>query len=76
MKFKFDESTEAEISKVRAFMLEHIYPLEKSYREFAEKEPREVYPHMEGLKEKAKSAGLWNLFLPKEYGDYSPVRWS
>ena len=27
---------------------------------------------LEGLKQKAKEAGLWNLFLPKDYGDLSP----
>ena len=27
---------------------------------------------MEKLKKKAKQAGLWNLFLPKDYGDLSP----
>ena len=55
------------MDRLNAFMDEHIYPNEKAYREHFKttdnlwKSP----PLMDELKEKAKSAGLWNLFLPE-----------
>ena len=53
-------------------MDEHIYPIEKDYDEFVFDNPWIEYPALEELKEKAKTAGLWNLFLPHEYGAQSP----
>ncbi len=52
---------------VREFMDAHVYPAEEVYeRQLAEMENRwTVVPVMEELKAKAKSAGLWNLFLPE-----------
>ena len=52
---------------VREFMDAHVYPAEEVYeRQLAEMENRwTVVPIMEELKAKAKSAGLWNLFLPE-----------
>ena len=55
------------MDRLNAFMDEHIYPNEKAYREHFKttdnlwKSP----PLMDELKEKAKNAGLWNLFLPE-----------
>jgi acyl-CoA dehydrogenase len=53
-------------------MDEHIYPHEKAYATYVEKNLWRVPPMIEGLKKKAKAAGLWNLFLPKEYNNCSP----
>lgn len=53
-------------------MEEHIYPNEKAYATFVEENPWKVYPELERLKEKAKAAGLWNLFLPVDYKEFSP----
>ena len=55
------------MDRLNAFMDEHIYPNEEAYREHFKttnnlwKSP----PLMDELKEKAKNAGLWNLFLPE-----------
>ena len=64
-------------------MEEHIYPNERLYEQQLNEQPSRwsaVPPIMEELKEKAKQAGLWNLFLPKsEYGagltnvEYAPL---
>jgi alkylation response protein AidB-like acyl-CoA dehydrogenase len=53
--------------RVVAFMKEHIYPAVPVYQAqmkgFGENR-WQVIPIVEELKEKAKAAGLWNLFLP------------
>jgi len=70
------------MDRLNAFMDEHIYPNEEAYRDHFKttdnlwKSP----PLMDDLKEKAKNAGLWNLFLPEsEHGagltnlEYAPL---
>jgi acyl-CoA dehydrogenase len=55
--------------RVAAFMDEHVYGAEHEYEEFVAKAPDRwtIPPVMEELKRKAKAAGLWNLFLPKDH---------
>ena len=72
MNFEFTQKSKDLQAKVKAFMDEHLYPLEKDFHEFTEKNPWKVYPHMDDLKSKARAAGLWNLFLPEDYGHLSP----
>ena len=69
-------------SQLEAFMDENIYPNEKTFEEqLAAAESRWTVPPIMGeLKAKAKSEGLWNLFLPdSEYGagltnlEYAPL---
>jgi acyl-CoA dehydrogenase len=44
----------------------HVYPNEERfYKEAEELGPWKVYPVVEELKPKARSEGLWNLFLPE-----------
>jgi len=69
--------------ELSSFMEEHIYPNEQLYEQQLNEQPSRwsaVPPIMEELKEKAKRAGLWNLFLPEsEYGagltnvEYAPL---
>lgn len=72
MNFNFSEKSLEWQMRLSSFMEEHIYPVEKEYRNFVETHPWEIFPGLEALKSKAREAGLWNLFLPKAYGDYSP----
>ena len=51
---------------VAAFMRDEVYPAEARYfREQAEGPRWKVLPVVEGLKAKARAAGLFNLFLPE-----------
>ncbi|MDP4549877.1 acyl-CoA dehydrogenase [Alkalihalobacillus macyae] len=83
MNFDYSERCHTYLEKVKAFMDANVYPNEKVYEEqLSNQESRwsEVPPIMEELKQKAKDAGLWNLFLPEsEYGagltntEYAPL---
>jgi len=57
--------------QVRGFMDEHVYPNEALYEEQVEADPWNTQPVLDKLKAKAREQGLWNLFLPLEYGEYS-----
>ena len=55
--------------KVRAFIDAEVRPrAPQYYREQAEGERWKVLPVVEELKEKARAAGLWNLFMPPSHG--------
>ena len=81
MEFEFSEKTKELQKRVSAFMDEHIYPNEALFREQINEGDRwQPTPIVEELKEKARAAGLWNLFLPEsEYGagltnfEYAPL---
>ena len=67
MDFDYTPKVNALRERLIAFMDEHIYPNEKVYHDYIESaEDRwTIPPVMETLKEKAREAGLWNLFLPE-----------
>ena len=60
-------------SKLTLFMEEHIYPKEHAYAQQLQDATDRFAPMpiMDELKEKAKRAGLWNLFVPEKYGQYA-----
>ncbi len=66
MDFEYNDKCQLALSKLNDFMDEYIYPNEVAYyRQHDELEDRwQTPPLMEELKEKARAAGLWNLFLP------------
>lgn len=73
MDFNHSEKTQGYIERVRAFMDEHVYPVEEQiYTETLELNPDgnwknwQAHPLIEPLKKKAQEAGLWNLFLPDD----------
>lgn len=74
MNFEYSDKVAGLIAKVETFMDEHIYPNEQAYYDFVHDQDNrwQEWPGMEALKEKAREQGLWNLFLPHEYGELSP----
>jgi len=82
MDFEYSARTKDYLARLTAFMDEHVYPNEHLYhQQIDEAESRwQVPPIMEQLKEKARAAGLWNLFMPNtHYGvgltnvEYAPL---
>ena len=80
--FEYSEKTLELREHLEAFMDEFVYPSERTFQEQVEagEDRWSTPPLMEELKEKARSAGLWNLFLPdSEYGaglsnaEYAPL---
>ncbi len=74
MNFEYTDKVKGLIEQLKTFMDDHIYPLEPDYLAWVSNHENDWknWPPMEDLKEKAKAAGLWNLFLPANYGDLSP----
>jgi len=69
MDFDYSPRTKELQAQVRRFMDEHIYPSEPAYAaelaaNTAAGKRWSALQTIEALKPKAKSAGLWNLFLP------------
>lgn len=78
MNFEPSAKTAEYSARLAAFMDEYIYPSEAAYIEELETGDRWAPLELiERLKEKAKAAGLWNLFLPSESGltnlEYAPL---
>jgi acyl-CoA dehydrogenase len=61
-------------ARLQAFMEEHIYPREHAWDEFTQDQNNlwQFPDWFDGLREKARAEGLWNLFLPHEYEPWSP----
>jgi len=82
MDFDFSRKVAELSSRIAGFMKSHVYPNESAYYEYLDQGASRwvIPPIMEELKEKARAAGLWNLFLPEsEHGagltnlEYAPL---
>jgi acyl-CoA dehydrogenase len=85
MDFGHSPKVEALLTRLKAFMAQHIYPNEAVFDAEVAENRRKGNPWvptgiMETLKETAQAEGLWNLFLPdSEYGaglgnlEYAPL---
>ena len=74
MNFEYSEKSLALQEKLKLFLKTHVHPIEKEVEAF-HANPNNLWkrwPGLEDLKQKAKDAGLWNLFLPMSYGKLSP----
>lgn len=68
MDFSYSPKVQELRSKLTKFMETYVYPSERIYEEqlnAQESRWSDVPPIMEELKQKAKQANLWNLFLPE-----------
>jgi len=67
MNFDYSPKVKDLQKRVQQFMNEHVYPNEHLYHEQVDSQSDrwQIPPIMEEMKTKAKSAGLWNLFLPE-----------
>jgi acyl-CoA dehydrogenase len=81
MQFEYSDKVKDLERRLTAFMDEHVYPNEPVFwQQIADGDRWQPTRIVEGLKEKARAAGLWNLFLPEsEYGagltnvEYAPL---
>jgi acyl-CoA dehydrogenase len=71
MNFEHSDKVRGLVRQVRDFMDEYILPNEEVFAEQIAENPWETPQITEELKARARSAGLWNLFLPVEHGRYS-----
>lgn len=74
MNFDHSDKVKALLARLEAFMDAHVYPNEADYYHWVH-DPAHLWqewPKMEALKDKARADGLWNLFLPHDYGALSP----
>ncbi|WP_339633885.1 acyl-CoA dehydrogenase family protein [uncultured Sneathiella sp.] len=66
MNFEYSDKVKELQGRVQAFMDEHVYPNEQVFYDQVDEGDRwQPTAIVEELKEKAKAAGLWNLFLPE-----------
>ena len=71
MEFELSDRCKELQERLTAFMDEHVYPAEAIYREqrSSSGDPHMHPPIIEELKDRARDAGLWNLFHPHEMTD-------
>lgn len=73
MNFEYSPKTRDYVERLQTFMDKHVYPAEAVYADqLAQGDRWQPIDIIEELKPKARAAGLWNLFLPKDYEAFSP----
>ncbi len=74
MNFDYSDKSIALQEKLKGFLETHVHPIEKEVELFHQNPENswKRWPGMEALKQKAKDEGLWNVFLPSAYGEFSP----
>ena len=78
MNFEYSDKCKDHRERLDAFMREYIYPNEQEFTdELGSGDRWQPLELIETLKDKARAAGLWNLFLPDVSGltnlDYAPL---
>jgi len=66
--FSFDQRTAELREQLLVFMDEHVYPAESAVSRDGAADEWSRPPVLRELQREAKAQGLWNLFLPGEYG--------
>jgi acyl-CoA dehydrogenase len=80
MDFQHSERSIALQQRVQAFMDEFVMPAQATYRAEVRAGGHAVPPVLQSLKQRARDAGLWNLFLSGAHGsglsnlEYAPVK--
>ena len=80
MDFQHSERSIALQQRVQAFMDEFVMPAQATYRPAVRAGGHAVPPVLQSLKQRARDAGLWNLFLSGAHGsglsnlEYAPVK--
>ncbi|HUA32537.1 MAG TPA: acyl-CoA dehydrogenase family protein [Candidatus Binataceae bacterium] len=64
MDFSLSPKTEELRKRVSAFMDQHVYPAEKQVQDEMGEDGHEEPQVLKDIRKRAKSEGLWNLFLP------------
>ena len=72
MNFEYSEKSLKIQEQLKLFMDKNVLPIEKEIIEYRTKNNWKNSVKIEELKKIAKKEGLWNLFLPIEYGKLSP----
>tara|TARA_R110002167_G_scaffold33327_14_gene107099 strand:+ start:1932 stop:3161 length:1230 start_codon:yes stop_codon:yes gene_type:complete len=74
MNFEYSDKSLALQAKLEQFIKQHIHPVQAEVEAFHHHPDNtwKKWHGLEKLKAKAREVGLWNLFLPVAYGDWSP----
>jgi acyl-CoA dehydrogenase len=78
MDFSLGSRLEELLGQVRAFMDEHVYPVEAEAMAALDEEvrPGVAYPEIiVGIREKARAEGLWNMFMPGDEHGTGLTNW-